>query len=147
MFASLWRLPRMVIWIVATTLYMSVFTLSLGLYVVSSASSIPLGQLSAAIYLGLWGLFAVWVTCEIDRCWGYTRLEHILTSIVYVCIGLAMYNCLANLFVQLTLPTLDQLAPPIAAIDSSSTGVIFIVLPVAVFVTIQRRRAGARRLD
>lgn len=56
-----------------------------------------------------------------------------------------MDDCLANLLLNLSLPTLSQLAPPIAALDASGIGVApIIVAPIIVFITIQQRRAGIR---
>jgi hypothetical protein len=138
------HLPRIVIEIGVFTLYAAVSMLSLFLYVVRGASSIQLGQLTGAIGLVSWGFIAVLVGCEFDRCWGHTRIEHILTGIVCACIGLAMYNCLANVVSNSSLPTLEQLAPPMAVVDTSPIPVFVVVIPVMVLVSVQRRRAGAR---
>ena len=141
---TLRRLTRMVIRIVVVSLYTTIAAFGLTSYVVSGASSIQLGQLMGAINLVMWGYFAMLVGCELDRCWGHTRTEHILTVIACVCIGLAMYNCLANVLLNPSLPTLEQVAPLIAAIDATPIAVIVVVAPIVAFVLIQERRAGAR---
>lgn len=105
------RVPRIVIRMVAITIYSMIAILGLGLYVTSNTSSILLEQLSAAIYLGIWGLLAVYVACDLDRYRGRTLLEHILTASVCIFIGLAMYDCLAHVLLDLPLPTLEQMVP------------------------------------
>jgi hypothetical protein len=138
------RLPRIVIRIAATSLYMAAFTLSMIVYILHGASSISLGQLMGAINLGMWGLIAVVLSCDFDRCWGRTLIEHILTLMACACIGLAMYNCLANIVLNPSIPTLEQVAPPIAVIDTSPVSVFVVVIPIILFVLIQQRHAGAR---
>lgn len=69
------RVRRVVIKIVVVNLYIVAMMLSMGLHVISGAGSILLGQLTAAISLGLWGLVAVFVACDIDRCWGHTCIN------------------------------------------------------------------------
>ncbi len=141
------RLPRIVIRIAAISLYLAVFILSMIVYILHGASSISLGQLMAAINLGMWGLIAVALACDFDRCWGRTLIEHALTSVACASIGLALYDCLANLLLNLSLPTLSQLAPPIATMDASNSTVFVVVIPIILFILIQRRRTGATWLD